>query len=316
MDNEKIELANKLINDLYLDLRRKVNYWSDITKQTPQAKMGYIGQHLVSIVTGFSGGKSGARGYDLIISNTEYGEIKTCYRVDQLGKCNNCNNVVSAVETKCSVCESENIKRNDDSKWLLTIKKYDDLEKMIEPLNYYFVLFEFDKVNINDIVIDIWEVDSKCNGFALCMLDYYFNIRENSSSKAPFNMWPHQFKFALTRPVKIYESIIKEDNSIDTKLFMPENPKADRVKFHDFVNATTINIDSLIDVMTKFGIEYTVLEKNDLLNKIDKWLVEHDDEYENFVDEFANSIYIPLIKKFKDNIPDNYFNIIKKEDLN
>ena len=123
MDNEKIELANMLINDLYLDLRRKVNYWSDITKQTPQAKMGYIGQHLVSIVTGFSGGKSGARGYDLIISNTEYGEIKTCYRVDQLGKCNNCNNVVSAVETKCSVCESENIKRNDDSKWLLTIKK-------------------------------------------------------------------------------------------------------------------------------------------------------------------------------------------------
>lgn len=61
MDNEKIELANMLINDLYLDLRRKVNYWSDITKQTPQAKMGYIGQHLVSIV--------------------------------------------SAVETKCSVCE-------------------------------------------------------------------------------------------------------------------------------------------------------------------------------------------------------------------
>ena len=42
--------------------------------------MGYIGQHLVSVVTGFPGGKSGARGYDLVMDNGHYGEIKTCYK--------------------------------------------------------------------------------------------------------------------------------------------------------------------------------------------------------------------------------------------
>ena len=74
------EASEALIKDLYIDLRAKVNAWSKITKQTPQARMGYIGQHLVSVVTGFPGGKSGARGYDLVMDNGHYGEIKTCYK--------------------------------------------------------------------------------------------------------------------------------------------------------------------------------------------------------------------------------------------
>lgn len=62
-----IEASEALIKDLYIDLRAKVNAWSKITQQTPQARMGYVGQHLVSVVTGYPGGKSGARGYDLVI---------------------------------------------------------------------------------------------------------------------------------------------------------------------------------------------------------------------------------------------------------
>lgn len=316
VSNDKIEIVNQLINDLYLDLRRKVNYWSEITEQTPQARMGYIGQHLVSIVTGYKGGKSGARGYDLIIPTNNYGEIKTCYRVDQLGKCLNCGKPVSAIENCCSYCKSENIKRGDDSKWLLTIKKFEDLEKMIEPLNYYFVLFEFDKENINDIDIDIWEVDPKNYGFSLCMLDYYFNIRENSSSKAPFNMWPHQLKFYLTKPRKIYSSIIKEDNTIQTLVFLPETVKSDRVRFSTFVNANTFNLSNLNSVIDKFSISVeNKLDKNNILKCIDTWLEQNDDKYDNFVDELAKSIYLPLIKEYRDKIPNEYFNIIKEDDL-
>lgn len=320
MNEEKqktINIVNELINDLYLDLRRKVNYWSEITNQTPQARMGYIGQHLVSIVTGFKGGKSGARGYDIILPNDKYGEIKTCYRVDQLGKCLSCGNVVSSIESKCSVCQSENIKRNDDSKWLLTIKKYEDLEKMIEPEVYYFVLFEFDSKNINDIDISIWEVNPKNFGFSLCMVDYYFNIRANSSSKAPFNMWPYQFKYYLTKPIKIYESTIKEDNTIETHIFMPEERRCDRVKFSSFTNANTITLENLNDVIRKFNIECdNKADKRKMLKSVDEWLLKNDDKYENFVDEFAKSVYIPLIKKYKEEIPDVYFNIINKEELN
>ena len=74
-----IEASEALIKDLYINLRKKVNAWSEITKQTSQARMGYIGQHLTSIVTGYPGGKSGARGYDIIVSRNPlvYGEIKT-----------------------------------------------------------------------------------------------------------------------------------------------------------------------------------------------------------------------------------------------
>ena len=44
-----IEASEALIKDLYIDLRAKVNAWSKITQQTPQARMGYVGQHLVSV---------------------------------------------------------------------------------------------------------------------------------------------------------------------------------------------------------------------------------------------------------------------------
>ena len=75
-----------------------------------------VGQHLVSVVTGYPGGKSGARGYDLVIDDERHGEIKTCYRVDQLGSCNACGAVVSSLETECAVCRSTSINRKDDSK--------------------------------------------------------------------------------------------------------------------------------------------------------------------------------------------------------
>jgi len=37
-----IEASEALIKDLYIDLRAKVNAWSKITQQTPQARMGYV----------------------------------------------------------------------------------------------------------------------------------------------------------------------------------------------------------------------------------------------------------------------------------
>ena len=47
-----IEASEALIKDLYIDLRAKVNAWSKITQQTPQARMGYVGQQLM-IMFGF-----------------------------------------------------------------------------------------------------------------------------------------------------------------------------------------------------------------------------------------------------------------------
>ena len=171
-----IEASEQLIHDLYIDLRKKANHWAAITHQTAQARMGYVGQHLVSVVTGYRGGRSGARGKDLILPNNEHAEIKTCYRVDQLGKCNDCGARVASIELSCPECESKNLQRNDDSKWLIGIRHEEEFASVLEPKYYYLVLFEFtDLHSPHTIQSSIWRVESKAPGFSLCMIDYYKN---------------------------------------------------------------------------------------------------------------------------------------------
>ena len=73
---ERKNASENLIQDLFIDLRVKVNKWAALTQQTSQARMGYIGQHLTSIVTGFPGSKTGARGADLVLPDGRHSEIK------------------------------------------------------------------------------------------------------------------------------------------------------------------------------------------------------------------------------------------------
>lgn len=83
-----------------------------------------------------------------------------------------------------------------------------ELWAAIEPSLYYFVLFEFvDLAKAEDINVQIFEVDPKGLGFALCMIDYFFMIRPKSSSKAPFNLWPASPKFFMMKPKMIYHAV-------------------------------------------------------------------------------------------------------------
>lgn len=215
-----IEASEQLIHDLYIDLRKKVNLWASITHQTAQARMGYVGQHLVSVVTGYQGGRSGARGKDLLLPNGEYAEIKTCYRVDQLGKCNNCGAKVAGIEVVCPECGSEDLQRKDDSKWLIGIRHDEEFANILEPKYYYLVLFEFTDLNSADTIqSSVWQVESATPGFVYCMIDYYKNIRSASRSKAPFNLWPYQLKFDVMRPYLVYRSHITREDKIDTQIF-------------------------------------------------------------------------------------------------
>lgn len=49
-DNE--QKIKAFIDDLIITPRKALLSWSDITNQTPAAKIGYLGQHLASLVTG------------------------------------------------------------------------------------------------------------------------------------------------------------------------------------------------------------------------------------------------------------------------
>jgi predicted RNA-binding Zn-ribbon protein involved in translation (DUF1610 family) len=215
-----IEASEDVLADLYINLRRAIAKWAAVTNQTPQARMGYIGQHLTSVVTGFPGGRSGARGKDLVLPDDKHAEIKTCYRVDQLGSCSVCQHAVASIELVCPACGSNVIDRKDDSKWLLTPKSITELEQSWESQAYYFVLFDFaDLRDPRQINARIWEVDPRSRGFAYCLVDYFFNIRANSASSAPFNLWPFSLKFALLGGELIYSARIDENDAIETFIF-------------------------------------------------------------------------------------------------
>ena len=215
--------SEAVIRDLYLNLRTQLFSWAAVTHQTPQARMGYIGQHLTSVVTGYPGGRSGARGKDLLLPGGRFAEIKTCSRVDQLGSCMACGQVVASIELTCPVCGSDRIRRMDDSKWLISPKHEADMRALYDPAAYYLVLFDFEDLGTQtEINARIWQVDPRDPGFAYCMVDYYFNIKARSASGAPFNLWPFQLKFQLMEPVLIYYARVDSDNQIETLIFPGE----------------------------------------------------------------------------------------------
>ena len=306
-----IAASEQLIRDLYINLRHEVNEWSKITCQTPQARMGYIGQHLVSVVTGYPGGKSGARGYDLVMENDSFGEIKTCYRVDQLGTCKDCGAVVSSLEKNCSVCGSKKIIRKDDSKWLIGIQHEQEFAEILDPKRYYFVLFEFENLNENDndnIVASIWEVDPLNRGFALCMIDYYLNIRAKSKSKAPFNMWPHSLKFALTNPKLIYRSIIKGDGTIETKVFPSLNNcyYDNLLPLNEYSSTKTLTPNIISLAIQENFPDYTVTSKNKKQLLVSLETLRNTNGLSNLhlCNLLAEAIYRPCIEPQKDNLPE------------
>ena len=88
----------KMLMELILLPRRDLVKWAKFTKQTPNIKIGYPGQHLASLVTGVEGARTGARGHDLIDGS----EVKSCSRVDQLDKCKECKDAVARLDPSSS----------------------------------------------------------------------------------------------------------------------------------------------------------------------------------------------------------------------
>lgn len=307
------EFAAALLTDLYVRLRRDLHRWATVTKQTSQARMGYIGQHLVSVVTTHPGSRSGARGDDIRLPNGQVAEIKTCSLVDQLGSCREkgCMARVSSIETKCPVCGSANIKRKDDSKWLLNPKDEQELREAFSPACYYLVLFEFSEITkADDIDVQIYEVDPRCLGFALCLIDYFFNIRAHSKSKAALDLFPHSPKFLMMKPRMIYWSVIKADDTIDTRVF----PKRDQAgpcvlqKLDDYSGKRTFS-ETVIDAVAEVrGVQFPAdglpdvpcrrrKKKLEILQEArerDKW---PDDA---LADDFARAVYRDKVADQKD----------------
>ena len=123
------DTLRQVIHDLCIAPRQLVRKWAEITNQTGQAKLSYIGQHIGSVLTGVKGVGTAARGLDL----RDNSEIKTCSRADQLGKCRTegCDGRVMSFQDECPMCGGTDIDRKTDSHWIIAVKKREDLEALL-----------------------------------------------------------------------------------------------------------------------------------------------------------------------------------------
>lgn len=212
----------QLLNDLVLQPRLKALEWAGITKQTPNMKIGYPGQHLASLVTGMVGTRTGARGHDLVDGS----ETKSCSRVDQLDKCNACGAKIMRFETSCPDCDSTNIKRNDDSKWLFTIRSANDLKVLTEKVpRVVLALADYPRFEHQDFetiafsIYEIWPQEARHSSFAALMKGYYTSIyqvhkqMDAAKTPAPKNFWPKSYQFYKCNPVLTFVATVKNANT-------------------------------------------------------------------------------------------------------
>lgn len=215
-------LIKELLRELVLSPRVDAIKWSKITKQTPNMKIGYPGQHLASLVTGIEGKRTGARGDDL----KDGSEVKSCSRVDQLDSCNDCKARVLRIESVCPECGSSNLKRMDDSKWLFTIRSESELTLLTKTIDRVFLTIadypEFSKNNFESIrfqAFEIWNRTERHKNFSVLMENYFHKIflehikRNPNKTPAPKNFWPYSYQFYLCNPVKVFEAVAEKANT-------------------------------------------------------------------------------------------------------
>lgn len=243
-DGTKITIHNNanqiklLLNEVFVKPRQNLLKWSAITKQTPNIKIGYPGQHLASLITGVEGQRTGARGHDL----ADGSEVKSCSRIDQLDKCQDCSSPVSRFEATCPNCDSANIKRNNDSKWLFSVRNEPELNLLTKDVKRV-VLIIGDYPNYDDSDFDtlrfqafeVWPTTERNKRFTELLTNYYHNIymehrrRTPNKNPAPKNFWPYSYQFYLCNPILTFSCMVNNastDASITIEHYV--EPDVDR----------------------------------------------------------------------------------------
>ena len=215
-------LIKKFIKEMIVIPRIKAHKWSKETNQTPNLKIGYPAQHLASLILGMKGQGSAARGEDIIDGS----EVKSCSKVDQVDKCKECNENVLRTQERCPNCQSDNIKRNNDSKWLIGIRNQDELRMALdETPRFVFIVTDyplFKEKNYKDLRIrcfEIWPSSIRAKNFRELLENYYSyiyleHIKNNpNKTPAPKNLFPDNYPFYMCNPIKIFECNIKDSLS-------------------------------------------------------------------------------------------------------
>ena len=215
--DQNCQRIRQMLMELVLRPRRDLAKWARVTKQTPNVKIGYAAQHIASLVTGVEGERTGARGHDL----RDKSEVKSCSRLDQLDKCRSCGAAVARIEPNCPSCESTRIKRNNDSKWLITVKSLRDLEYLLnEAPRIVFLISDYPNFSKQDWetlrfqVFEIWPSLNRHAHFGTIMSNYYHNIylphieKAPTKTPAPKNFWPYSYQFYMCNPIQTFSCTV------------------------------------------------------------------------------------------------------------
>ena len=238
--NDNEQKITQMINELVLQPRINAIKWSDITKQTPNIKIGYPGQHLASLIAGMYGERTGARGNDL----SDGSEVKSCSRVDQLDSCKDCKSPVARSEINCPACNSINISRKDDSKWLFSVKNENDLKVLTKDVQRIMLIIgDYPNFSENDFstlrfqAFEIWTNSPRCKRFVEIMTNYYNKIylghkaSDANKTPAPKNFWPYSYQFYICNPVNVFSCTVKNaDKKPNIIIDNYVKPETDRSK--------------------------------------------------------------------------------------
>lgn len=220
------DLIKQFIKDMIIEPRRKAHYWSRITNQTPNLKIGYPAQHLASLICGMKGTATGARGDDIVDGT----EVKGCSKIDQSDKCKDCGETILRTDKICPYCGSTNIKRNNDSKWLIGIRSDDELRMLLEETpRFIFIVTDYPNFEEEDFdtirirAFEVWVKSDRCSNFRGLMENYYNYIfkehkkKDPNKNPAPKNLFPDNFPFYMCNPIKTFECIIEDGLTEDRK---------------------------------------------------------------------------------------------------
>lgn len=266
---DNLNKIKQLLEELVLQPRLNAIKWSAITKQSPNIRIGYPGQHLASLITGMIGERTGARGNDLIDGS----EVKSCSRIDQLDLCLDCKSPVARVEEKCSNCDSSNISRKNDSKWLFSIRNEVELDVLLHSVKRILLVIgdypSFDSGNFEVLrfqAYEIWPENIRNRRFAEIMTNYYNKIylahKKKSPSKtpAPKNFWPYQYQFYMCNPILTFSCTVLNANkksSIEISHYVEAGE--DRSTLPSVLMPTAILTDKEIDFIRKKAKESELL---------------------------------------------------------
>lgn len=281
------QLIQEFLEDLIIKPRVDIQKWSKITKQTPTLKIGYVGQHLTSLILGMEGGRTGARGHDIIDET----EVKSCTKIDQADKCKDCGGRVMRSETICPHCGSQNIDRKDDSKWLFSVRTAIELKQLLELDRIFLLISDYPNFNNHDFSsirfegFEIYPKNPRMKVFRTLLENYYHHNylpkAQANKKTAPMNFHPYSFQFYMSNPIKVFSCNI---DNIDTQNPMISishyiAPDKDRSNLlSENMPIETLQTKELLSFLQKADFEEVIqpllqdknLDPKDLLKKIKK----------------------------------------------